>query len=154
MKRFIATNAATGAIWYGLSHVTETGDRFTLADKVIVTEIAVTCVLASVVMVAGTRTWSARALGLWQMLTGIAVLYGAVWYTYFISSDVSIPKWARDLGRSLLLVGCLLLVFGLTSWVWEHWRTNDDPISLDPEWDGKTERRAMFDRRRDWGRLS
>lgn len=148
MKRFVAVNAGTGLIWYGLSHVTEDGSGFTLADKIIVSEIAATCVVASLVMVVGTRTWSARALGLWQMLTGIAVLYAAIWYGYFISHQGGIAKWTRDLGRSLLLVGCALLLFGLTAWVWEHWRTKESPTFTGEA----IERRSGLDRRRGWGR--
>lgn len=154
MKRFAAGNAAVvGAYVVIHRYSAPSGPKFATLDKVIIAGTAVVSLYAVFVMVAGTRKWSERALGLYLFLCGMGVgLLGLTWRA--LISHASYPDArVRDLGRAAFVVGLPLLAYGLTVWSHEHWRVPGDTDMTQPDapgWDGKSERRSGKERRFGW----
>ncbi|MCC6596864.1 MAG: hypothetical protein IT477_10190 [Rhodanobacteraceae bacterium] len=141
MRKFWCGVIAVALVW-GLfhRHPTQPDDPI---DNLIVSGIALIFALASVVMIAGTSRWSARALGLLLTSMGTAVLYGAAMYSRNVSHKPS-PEWVVDLSRSLYVVGGPLLVYGLVVWMHNYWGP--------PSWhdaNGLGERRQFYRRKED-----
>lgn len=84
-------------------------------DVAIVSGFGIGLTLAALVMVAGTRKWSARQMGLFWTTAASALLWdGQLWSRL---ESRFLPEWYTDLLRACLIVGIPLFILGLIVWV-------------------------------------
>lgn len=115
--------AAVAAVWTGI-HVVDVWPW----DRWILLYISAVYLLAVLVMLLGTRIWSARGLGLLGTALGDAGLYLGVARARF--GGPPLARWELDLVRALFLVGGTLLLAGLVWWLadWLRGRPTDAAI--------------------------
>lgn len=141
MKKLAAASVVTGAVWVALQfHESKPIDD--PVDSFEVLLISSTFTLAAAVMVLGTPKWSARALGLFFTSIGTGVLFGVSAWVRFTSHKVPVPlpdgdvryipsktpnEHLLDLGRACYLIGGLLLLYGIATWVRGKWFPHRHP---------------------------
>lgn len=76
--------------------------------------------VAALVMLMGTRRWSARQMGLFWTTAASGMLWdGATWARL---EQRGLPEWYVDIFRACLIVGVPLFAFGLCAWVAARYR--------------------------------
>lgn len=120
--RLLYLLAAIGAVWGFLAVHESTSTE----DGWLVLLIGCTYGLAVLAMLAGTRYWTVRGLGLLGTLAGDAILYttlGAATLGWFRT-----PEWRLDMVRSCFAVGGALMAVSLLVWaVRTRLGTRDEP---------------------------
>ena len=123
-----------------LAFMTTTSDGL---DVEITAFIGAIMLLGSLVMLAFTRVWTERGIGLLYVLLGGAILeLGSV---ILLKRPALIVDWAeptRDSVRALWLVGGPLMLYGFIRYGWDMWKTRHGQR---PDWTGTTERRGEPD---------
>lgn len=118
MRRLLTSGIATAVVF---SAVHRWGEDIPNIDRIILAGIGGVFGMAAVIMLAGTPRWSARALGILYTSLATFVLYGGGLTYYGWYRGETIPGWLIDMGRSLFIVGGVLLAYGLAIWVHENW---------------------------------
>jgi hypothetical protein len=110
-RRFIPTAAVVGAVW-GIYQLPGMGPDAAV-DTATLGIIGGTYAIGCGVMIAGTRHWSARGMGLFLTMLGVALrnLATVIW------RPDPMPEPVRELSLVCLLVGAALLLFGLAMWI-------------------------------------
>lgn len=136
------------AVWRAFLHV----DFSRNDDAVLLAFIGSAFLVAVAFLVVFTRRWTLRALG--QV---IAYLADAGLYLGAALPQLGVRRPLTPGDVTLLRAGFAVsgtfLVVGLVWWFVVDGGRNGHAVHTE-EWDGKTERRREFDRRKNWGRLS
>lgn len=123
--RLLLTLGIVALVWFGLYlHASAVPPQPSdPIDVAIVVGLAVVLGFAALVMLLGTKTWSARAMGLFLTTSGTAMIYaGAAWVRLMAPPGTfRAPEWYSDLLRALYLVGAPLLAYGIVIWIQERY---------------------------------
>lgn len=96
-------------------------------DLIVVLLIGLTYSISGLVMLLGTKRWSARSMGLFLTAIGNATLWNSAAYNRLIQpNNPSVPEPVLDLVRACYLVGGPLVLFGLGAWVVVKWWPDPD----------------------------
>lgn len=89
-------------------------------DPYIIGLIGLTLMVAGVVMLVFTNTWSARAMGIMSTALGTSVIYLGSLMVHTYPGAITVLPELRDAGRSLLVVGGPLFAYGIIMWVRQY----------------------------------
>lgn len=133
MKRLGVAVVGVAGVWTAFHfHESKRDDPLDLA---ILGTIGAVSLAAALVMVAFTRTWSSRGVGVFLTTLATGILYTAA--TVARMWDAATPEWLIDLSRACYLVGGPLFAFGIAVWVWQRIsgtrERSADPAPPEPE---------------------
>lgn len=110
MKRLVAGCAATAAVYVPLALYADSQVGPTTPSVVLMAGLTATALAGT--MIASTRGWSLRGVGLFLFLAGTAVLLNGGYYAYRWDMAPQTGERLNDLVLALWIVGCPLALTG------------------------------------------